>query len=81
MNPQGIHAEENSQKKKTKRVVQIASRAIGGLSVEALLAKRNQQPEFRKQQRDVAIKAAKEAVRTKKSDVKKEKAKLVCIQF
>lgn len=72
----GIHAEEGTQKKRTKRAVQITSRAIGDLTVEALLAKRNQQPEFRRQQREAAIKAAKDAVRVKKAVTKKEKTKL-----
>ena len=72
----GIHAEENTQKKRTKRTVQLASRAIGDFTVEALLAKRNQKPEFRRQQRDAAVKAAKDAVRAQKTDKKKEKTKL-----
>lgn len=46
---------------------EVASRAIGDFSIEAILAKRNQNPEFRLAQREVAVKAAKEK--------KKEKAK------
>jgi large subunit ribosomal protein L24e len=59
-----------------KRIVQVASRPIADLTVEALLAQRNQKPEFRKQQRDAAIKAAKESVRAKKDETKK-KTKMV----
>lgn len=70
----GIHAEEGAQKKRVKRTVQIASRAIGDVSVEALLAKRNQKPEFRQAQRDQAVKAAKDAVRAKKAEKKATKA-------
>ena len=68
----GVHAEEGQQKKRVKRTVQVASRPIADLTVEALLAQRNQKPEFRKQQRDAAIKAAKEAVRVKKDETKKK---------
>jgi large subunit ribosomal protein L24e len=66
----GVHAEEGAQKKRVKRTVQIASRAIGDVSVEALLAKRNQKPEFRRAQREEAVKAAKDAVRAKKAEKK-----------
>lgn len=65
---QGVHAEENLQKKRVKRTVQIASRPIGDVTVEALLAKRNQKPEFRRAQREQAIKAAKDAVRQQKTE-------------
>ena len=64
----GVHAEENLQKKRVKRTVQIASRPIGDVTVEALLAKRNQKPEFRRAQREQAIKAAKDAVRQQKTE-------------
>jgi hypothetical protein len=40
------------------------------------LAKRNQNPEFRRAQREQAVKAAKDAVRDKKA-AKKEKTKAV----
>lgn len=59
----------------------MASRAIGDFTVEALLAKRNQKPEFRRQQRDAAVKAAKDAVRAQKNEKKKEKSKLVRVIF
>lgn len=72
----GIHAEDNTQKKRVKRTVQIASRAIGDFTVEALLAKRNQRPEFRRQQREAAIKSAKETIRAQKAEKKKEKSKI-----
>jgi len=70
----GIHADANTQKKRVKRTVQIASRPIGDVSVEALLAKRNQKPEFRKAQREQAIKAAKDALRAKKAEKQAKKA-------
>lgn len=76
---QGVHAEENTQKKRVKRTVQLASRAIGDFTVEALLAKRNQKPEFRRQQREAAIKAAKDSVRAQKTEKKKDKVKVVCL--
>ncbi|EJW81248.1 ribosomal protein L35 [Wuchereria bancrofti] len=66
----GVHGEENAQKKRTRRVIQIASRAVGNVSLEAILAKRNQKPEFRREQREQAIKAAKEAARASKSEKK-----------
>uniref|UniRef100_A0AC34QXC4 TRASH domain-containing protein n=1 Tax=Panagrolaimus sp. JU765 TaxID=591449 RepID=A0AC34QXC4_9BILA len=69
----GIHADTNTQKKRVKRVVHPASRPIGNVTVESLLATRNQKPEFRKAQRDQAIKAAKDAQRAKKQ-VKKASA-------
>ncbi|MCP9260515.1 60S ribosomal protein L24 [Dirofilaria immitis] len=53
----GVHGEENIQKKRTRRVIQIASRAVGNVSLEAILAKRNQKPEFRRAQH--AARAAK----------------------
>lgn len=66
----GVHGEENAQKKRTRRVIQIASRAVGNVSLEAILAKRNQKPEFRRAQREQAIKAAKEAARASKNEKK-----------
>ena len=72
---QGLHADDNTTKKRIKRTVQVASRAIGDFSIEAILAKRNQNPEFRKNQREQAVKAAKDAARAQK--VKKDKAKPV----
>lgn len=74
---QGLHADDNATKKRVKRTVQVASRAIGDFSIEAILAKRNQNPEFRKAQRDQAVKAAKDAARDKKA--KKEKSKVVSV--
>ena len=56
----GIHGEENTQKRRAHRKVQGATRAVGSVTLEAILAKRNQKPEFRKAQRDAAVKAAKE---------------------
>ncbi len=47
---------EEVLKRKTRRAVKF-QRPIGNTSLEALLAKRNQKPEFRKQQRDAAIKS------------------------
>jgi hypothetical protein len=48
------------------------------------LAKRNQNPEFRKAQREQAVKAAKDAARALKAKKEKEKAKVVshfCLLF
>ncbi|KAE9552416.1 hypothetical protein FO519_004357 [Halicephalobus sp. NKZ332] len=70
----GIHADANTQKKRVKRTVQVASRPIGDVSVEALLAKRNQKPEFRKAQREQAVKVAKDALRAKQAEKKAKKA-------
>uniref|UniRef100_A0A0K0F7L8 Large ribosomal subunit protein eL24 n=2 Tax=Strongyloides TaxID=6247 RepID=A0A0K0F7L8_STRVS len=56
----GTHAEEGTQKKRVKRTVQVASRAIGSTSLDAILALRNQTAEFRRAQREQAIKQAKE---------------------
>ncbi|PAV64404.1 hypothetical protein WR25_11419 [Diploscapter pachys] len=63
-NKKGSHGQEAAQKKRVKKTIQIANRPVSGLSLEALLAKRNQTAEFRKQQRDQATKAAKEANKT-----------------
>lgn len=51
-------------------MIPIASRAVGNMSLEALLAARNQRPEFRKAQREQAIKAAKQAARQAKAERK-----------
>uniref|UniRef100_A0A915ME03 60S ribosomal protein L24 n=1 Tax=Meloidogyne javanica TaxID=6303 RepID=A0A915ME03_MELJA len=72
----GIHADEGQQKKRVKRTVHATSRPVADMTVEALLAQRNQKPEFRKQQREAAIKAAKEAVRAKKEETKRKAVKL-----
>lgn len=63
----GVHGEENTQKKKTRKVAHQLTRGIGNLTLEALLAKRNQKPELRKAQREQAIKEAKEAAAKKKA--------------
>uniref|UniRef100_A0A0N5A7X9 Large ribosomal subunit protein eL24 n=1 Tax=Syphacia muris TaxID=451379 RepID=A0A0N5A7X9_9BILA len=77
----GVHGEENTQKKRTKRVVQVASRGIGNLTVEALMAKRNQKPEFREAQRQEAIKAAKLASRQAKAERKAANKQKVWVQY
>ncbi|VDN43033.1 unnamed protein product [Gongylonema pulchrum] len=66
----GVHGEESTQKKRTKRIVQVASRAVGSVTLEQILAKRNQKPDFRREQREKAIKAAKEAARAAKNEKK-----------
>uniref|UniRef100_A0A1I8BCD4 Large ribosomal subunit protein eL24 n=1 Tax=Meloidogyne hapla TaxID=6305 RepID=A0A1I8BCD4_MELHA len=73
----GIHADEGQQKKRIKRTVHATSRPVADMTVEALLAQRNQKPEFRKQQREAAIKAAKEAVRAKKEETKRKAVKML----
>lgn len=58
----------------------MASRPIGDVTVEAILAKRNQKPEFRRAQREQAIKSAKEQVRTQKAERRSQnKAKQVIV--
>ena len=57
----GIHGEENTQKRRAHKKVTGATRGVGNASLESILAKRNQKPEFRKAQRDAAVKAAKDA--------------------
>lgn len=68
------------QKKRTKKIVQVASRAVGNVTLEAILAKRNQKPEFRRVQREQAIKAAKDAARALKNE-KKAANKLLKVHF
>ncbi|KAK2715354.1 hypothetical protein QYM36_010091 [Artemia franciscana] len=58
--------EEEQAKKKTRKVVKH-QRAIVGLDLNEILAKRNQKPEVRKAQREQAIKAAKEKNRAEKA--------------
>jgi large subunit ribosomal protein L24e len=67
---QGTHGEEGDKKKKTRRTAMVASRPIGSVTLEAILAKRNQKPEFRRAQREQAIKNAKDAARTQKAEKK-----------
>ncbi len=74
----GVHAEEGAQKRRVKRAgAQATSRPIAGVTVEQLLEKRNQKPEFRRAQREQAVKAAKDAVRAKKTEQKKDKLKVM----
>ncbi|EFO84752.1 hypothetical protein GCK72_001252 [Caenorhabditis remanei] len=75
-NKKGTHGQEQLQRKKTKKSVQVVNRAVAGLSLEALLAKRNQTEDFRRQQREQAAKASKDAnkaVRAAKQAANKEK--------
>lgn len=55
---------EQEIKKRTRRTTKF-QRAITGVSWNEILAKRNQQPEFRKAQRQDAINAAKQAKKVK----------------
>ncbi|CAJ0575983.1 unnamed protein product, partial [Mesorhabditis spiculigera] len=73
-NRKGAHGEESQQKKKTKKTVTTITRGIGSLTLDALLAKRNQKPEFRKAQREQAVKEAKDAAAKKKAANKEKKA-------
>ncbi|CAF3701920.1 unnamed protein product [Rotaria sordida] len=57
-------AAEQEVKKRTRRNIKF-QRAITGVTWNEILAKRNQQPEFRKAQRQDAINAAKQAKKTK----------------
>ncbi|MDK0835640.1 ribosomal eL24 family protein, partial [Clostridium perfringens] len=54
----GIHGQETVQKRKVKKTVQVATRAIAGMSLDSILAKRNQTSDFRRQQREQAAKLA-----------------------
>lgn len=77
----GVHAEEGTQKRRVKRVgAQATSRPIAGVTVEQLLEKRNQKPEFRRAQREQAVKAAKDAVRASKAEKKKDKLKVGLVE-
>ena len=72
----GTHGQEAIQKKKVKKTAQTVNRAVAGMTLESILAKRNQTAEFRKQQRDAATKAAKDAnkaARAAKQAANKEK--------
>ncbi|CAF3994770.1 unnamed protein product, partial [Rotaria sordida] len=57
-------AAEQEVKKRTRRNIKF-QRAITGVTWNEILAKRNQQPEFRKAQRQDAINAAKQAKKAK----------------
>jgi len=54
---------EHETSKRRVRKVARAGRAIANLTQEELMKKRNEKPDFRKVQREQAIKAAKEKVR------------------
>ncbi|KAL0963526.1 hypothetical protein UPYG_G00307570 [Umbra pygmaea] len=60
---------EEVTKKRTRRAVKF-QRAITGASLAEIMAKRNQKPEFRKAQREQAIRAAKEAKKAKQATKK-----------
>ncbi|VDL75455.1 unnamed protein product [Nippostrongylus brasiliensis] len=73
---QGSYGQENVQRKKVKKTTHVLNRAVAGMSLEAILAKRNQTSDFRRQQREQAAKAAKEAnkaARAAKAALNKEK--------
>ncbi|KRZ95397.1 Serine protease HTRA2, mitochondrial, partial [Trichinella sp. T8] len=67
----GVHAEE-VVKRRVKRTTKF-QRDIGKLTVEDILKRRNQKPEFRQAQREQAVKAAKEKTREAKAARKAEK--------
>ncbi|WKX92447.1 hypothetical protein Q1695_010460 [Nippostrongylus brasiliensis] len=72
----GSYGQENVQRKKVKKTTHVLNRAVAGMSLEAILAKRNQTSDFRRQQREQAAKAAKEAnkaARAAKAALNKEK--------
>ncbi|PIO72092.1 hypothetical protein TELCIR_05990 [Teladorsagia circumcincta] len=72
----GSYGQENVQRKKVKKTTHTLNRAVAGMSLEAILAKRNQTSDFRRQQREQAAKAAKEAnkaARAAKAAMNKEK--------
>merc|ERR1712223_478546 len=65
--------EEETAKKRTKRT-QKFQRAVVGATLQDIMAKRNQNPEVRKAQREQAIRAAKELKKTAKATTKKPAA-------
>ncbi|CAG0916754.1 unnamed protein product [Notodromas monacha] len=65
--------EEETIKKKTRKTTKF-QRAIVGATLTDIMAKRNQKPEFRKAQREHAIRAAKEKTRTLKATKKAAQA-------
>merc|ERR1712141_858887 len=65
--------EEEVSKKRTKRT-QKFQRAVVGATLQDILAKRNQNPDVRKAQREQAIRAAKELEKTVKATTKKPAA-------
>ncbi|KAJ1358474.1 hypothetical protein KIN20_016904 [Parelaphostrongylus tenuis] len=54
----GSYGQESVQRKKVKKTAQVLNRAVAGMTLEAILAKRNQTSDFRRQQREQAAKAA-----------------------
>nr|ACD65174.1 putative 60S ribosomal protein RPL24 [Phoronis muelleri] len=66
---------EEVSKKRTRRTTKF-QRAITGVSLGDIIAKRNQKPEVRKAQRDQAIRAAKEKQKVKESQKKTLKASM-----
>lgn len=64
---------EESQKRRTKKATKM-NRAIAGASMTEILSLRNQKPEFRKAQREQAIRAAKEANKAKDVEKKAKKS-------
>ncbi|XP_022094804.1 60S ribosomal protein L24-like [Acanthaster planci] len=62
--------QEEVTKKRTRRTTKF-HRAIVGVTLEQIQAKRNQKPEVRKAQREQAIKAAKEKAKAAKEKAKK----------
>ncbi|XP_038059748.1 60S ribosomal protein L24-like [Patiria miniata] len=62
--------QEEMTKKRTRRTTKF-HRAIVGVTLEQINAKRNQKPEVRKAQREQAIKAAKEKAKASKAASKK----------
>lgn len=68
LNKKGI--QEETQRRRNRRKVSSAPKAVEGASLEVIKAKRNQRPEVRKAARDAALKDIKERKRTAKPKVR-----------
>lgn len=64
LNKKGI--QEEAQRRRTRRKVSTAPKAVEGATLEVIQAKRNQRPALRKAARDAALKDIKERKKTVK---------------
>lgn len=68
---------DESTKRRTHRRTGATIRAVVGASLTEILAKRNQNPEVRKAQREEAVKAAKEKIKAERAAKQKTQPKPV----
>ena len=66
---------EDQNKKKSRRVAKTATKAVTGMSLELIKAKRNQKPEVRAAAREAALREVKERAKAKQAAKKVEKPK------